>query len=174
VFQYRQLRERLYHVDHGLGEIDDGLHSPTQGLENEYAVRLACLKEIQMRALGNLIDVQEDRVLKKGEARSRAEPKVGDLILIRRHQLDKQRGNKLEPRWHGPYVVTKFARSGRSVFYATLQNPTMNVGRRHLDNVVTYRRRTVTKEECGTIMDDIDRGWKEMEGFTRKIDLGVL
>ena len=118
--------------------------------------------------------MQKDRVLKKGEARSRAEPKVGDLILVRRHQLDKQRGNKLEPRWHGPYVVTKFARSGRSVFYATLQNPTMNVGRRHLDNVVTYRRRTVTEEECGTVMDDIDRGWKEMEGFTRKIDLGVL
>ena len=171
MFQYRQLRERLYHVVRELDEIDDGFHSPTQGSKNEYAVRLACLEEIQMRALGNLIDVQEDRVLERGKARTRTEPKVGDLILIRRHQLDKQRGNKLEPRWHGPYIVTKFTRGGRSVFYATLQNPTMDVGRRHLDHVIVYRRRTVTEEECGTVMDDIDRGWKEMEGFVRRVDL---
>jgi hypothetical protein len=54
-------------------------------------------------------------------------PAPGDVVLIRQSELDKQRGRKLEPKWEGPYVVTRYSKGGRFVFLAMVSNPEMGI-----------------------------------------------
>ncbi len=39
-------------------------------------------------------------------------PKVGDLVLVRNHAVDGQRGRKLESRWLGPRLLVSLSSSG--------------------------------------------------------------
>jgi len=95
------------------------------------------------------------------------------LILLRWIVVDKERGHKLEPRWEGPYVVTRRTKSGRPVYYATLQNPTIELGRRHMNQV----RIDVPREEgqfmrinaaTTVVEDDVKDG-----PLVREMDLSV-
>ncbi|ODQ50664.1 hypothetical protein SAICODRAFT_166709 [Saitoella complicata NRRL Y-17804] len=79
-----------------------------------YSVRLAQMDELCQHSLEELIAYQVRREeLELLKRRSRP-PQVGDLVLRRRTDLDKQRGRKLEPRWTGPLHVVKVAHHGRS------------------------------------------------------------
>jgi hypothetical protein len=94
----------------------------------EYALRLSQLDELRESALECLSDTQRRMIdAAKGE---RKVLRVGDLILIRRHIVDKERGHKLEPKWIGPFYLVGFTKGSRSVTYANVQQPQVIVGRR--------------------------------------------
>lgn len=40
----------------------------------------------------------------------------GDLVLLRRFVVDKDKGQKMEPRWEGPYLVEAIRRSAVSAW----------------------------------------------------------
>lgn len=41
-------------------------------------------------------------------------PQIGDAVLIRRLQQEKERGHKLEPVWEGPYLLQKVTKNGQA------------------------------------------------------------
>jgi len=104
----------------------------------EYAVRLATLEELRSSALDNLSAEQRMLVERRNEPSRNRDPVVGDLILLRRIVVDKEKGHKLEPKWEGPYLVESLTGSGRSVYYATLNNPDQRLGRRHVNQVRVF------------------------------------
>lgn len=75
-----------------------------------YAQRLSKLEEIRE-------DVRT-RMMRKGipvrPGRFWEPPTDGDLVLLRRFEVDKQHGRKFEPRWEGPYRLEDIAWHGRS------------------------------------------------------------
>jgi hypothetical protein len=68
----------------------------------EYALRLSQLDELWESALDCSMETQRRMILTeegRGECKNLKE---GDLILLRRHIVDKERGHKLKPKWIGP------------------------------------------------------------------------
>lgn len=43
-----------------------------------------------------------------------ASPCQGDLVVLRGSVLDTQRGRKLEPKWDGPYLLSRILKNGRA------------------------------------------------------------
>ena len=64
-------------------------------------------------------------------------PGTGDLVLLRRFAVIKDKGKKLETRWEGPYKVTRVTKSGVSVIPEDLCTG-MKRGRYAIDDVKFY------------------------------------
>lgn len=63
-------------------------------------------------------------------------PQEGDLVLVRDHQRDKDKGRKLDPRWLGPRLLTSIAESGVAGYVQELYGD--KVKRYHLDDLKIY------------------------------------
>ena len=66
-------------------------------------------------------------------------PRVGDLVMVRRHALDNQKGKKLEARWHGPVRAVRLSASGNSMWIEELHVP--GEKRYHVDDLKVYVQR---------------------------------
>jgi hypothetical protein len=94
-------------------------------------------------------------------------PRVGDLVLQRRYELDTQKSKKLEPRWTGPYVLTRFSGTGQSAHITDLHTG-IDIGRHAVNNLKLY---TAREEAPGaeTWRDKTNRGlsqelrWADIE-----------
>jgi len=79
----------------------------------DYNSRLARLDEQRTKALGQIASDADFRE----RTESLWEPlDNGDLVLLRRFEVDRHKGRKLDARWEGPYVLTDLSwhkRSGR-------------------------------------------------------------
>ena len=67
-------------------------------------------------------------------------PQAGDLVIVRHHTIDNQRGRKLEPKWLGPRLLTKITKHGLSGYVRELHG-TGTVKRYHLNDILLYHQR---------------------------------
>lgn len=67
-------------------------------------------------------------------------PKPGDLVMIRRHELDNQKGRKLESRWDGPKLLVRFSARGNSGFVQEVHGDGKEK-RYYVDNIRVYVER---------------------------------
>ena len=81
--------------------------------EEEYDLRLAQIEEVRELTRERVLRDLEEREAKAAIPRYHA-PKVGDLVLRRRFNVDKSLGMKLYPKWDGPYRLSKISKSGVS------------------------------------------------------------
>jgi len=65
-------------------------------------------------------------------------PKVGDLVLLRDHQLAKSKGRKLDPRWSTPRIVEPISYSGVSAHICQLHDQPGVTKRFHFDDLLVY------------------------------------
>ena len=75
--------------------------------------RLVRLDHIRTEAATKIIDLAEKQEASQKPLRYAA-PREGVLVLLRRFLLDQRKGNKLEARWEGPYVLADLARHGKT------------------------------------------------------------
>ena len=94
-------------------------------------------------------------------------PKVGDLVLVRDMQKEKQHGRKLDPSWVGPRLLMRLTGSGVSGYVQEMYDD--KVKRYHLDDLKVYCRR----ERTATAATVIDRAAMMYTGFPgqRAVDL---
>lgn len=80
---------------------------------------------------------------------------VGDLVVLRKHEIDKQRSRKWEERWEGPYVIMREVKRQCSYILATLDGTKVR-GRYSIDSLKPYllRRTNGRLEACKA---DIER-----------------
>ena len=72
----------------------------------------------------------------KNEKKQRL-PKEGDLVVVRNHAVDSQKGRKLEWRWFGPRILVLYTASRLSAYVREVHG----VGkpkRYHLDDILLY------------------------------------
>ena len=106
---------------------------PDQG---DYVVRMAQMEEMRELARERMSAHLTD--LELSQKRPRYEtPKQGDLVLLRRFIVDKDKGRKLEPRWEGPYMLTKIAKEGVSGYLQDLKTDRIK-GRYGFDAMKVY------------------------------------
>ena len=67
-------------------------------------------------------------------------PIVGDLVLVRDHQLDQRKGRKLDPKWMGPRVLVKFTKGGKSAWVREVCGP-QKLKRYHIKDLILYHER---------------------------------
>lgn len=87
---------------------------------------------------------EQDRAIRSREDKLRWEtPREGDLVMIRRHELDNQKGRKLESRWEGPKVLVRLSARGNSGFVKEVHGSKEK--RYHVDDMKVYVSRRGTK-----------------------------
>ncbi|KAF8448476.1 hypothetical protein BGX38DRAFT_1330336 [Terfezia claveryi] len=64
-------------------------------------------------------------------------PKEGDLVMVRRHEVDKHKGLKLETRWDGPRLLVKLSKQGNSAIVKELHGRKTDK-RYHVDDLKVY------------------------------------
>ncbi|KAI5810160.1 hypothetical protein DFH27DRAFT_630018 [Peziza echinospora] len=131
-----------YHV--AALEDEDGLGELVEGWQ--YETRLAKVDELREIALVRLLEEQDKRMIEQKRCRF-PKPGVGDLVLLRRFIIDKDRGRKLEPRWEGPYLVRRMCKGGISGELEELGSGRLK-GRYSVDAMKLY----VVREEAAEVM----------------------
>lgn len=102
---------------------------------------LSVLDEIRSRALSKYIHNQallSARALQNQT--STMEVQKGDLVLLRRFAIDKDKGKKLETKWEGPYLVARVSYSKVSVILNDIITEKRK-GRYSLDSIKFYMKR---------------------------------
>lgn len=95
-------------------------------------------------------------------------PVEGDLVMVRRHEIDQQKGRKLESRWDGPRLLVRMSARGNSAFVRELHGTKEK--RYHVDNLKVYVRRGVScilKEGASGVAYEsavAEEGAQEMDG----------
>ena len=84
-----------------------------------YDARLATIDEIRSEATQRKLADKQKLALKT--FRDGKAPQKDDLVLVRRLQQDQQRSHKLEPKWEGPYKVTKTEWHDKSIWVRSLK-----------------------------------------------------
>ena len=77
----------------------------------DYNVRLAKLDEIGRHALAKNVNEAERLENEDGQWERLTD---GNLVLLRRFEIDKHKGRKLEARWEGPFRLSDISWHGRS------------------------------------------------------------
>jgi len=85
----------------------------------DYDVRLACLDESRNLALYRNLDHTAVTEKERGRWQRLEE---GDLVLLRRFEVDKHKGKKLEAQWEGPYLLGDIAWHGRTARLIDIQS----------------------------------------------------
>ena len=122
---------------------DQGGVEEEEGLVNGVWSRLSTMEEERDMAIERMMCAQkaiEAQYERKHSGKPQRNLSVGDLVLLRRFAVDKDKGKKLDTKWEGPYKVTKIGRSGVSM---TLED--LHTGKRKgsysLDHVKEYVKR---------------------------------
>ena len=113
-------------------------------------IHLTKLEEQREHALKRTYDNQQ--YLERSEIGKGEPPKKGDLVLLRRFIVDKDKGRKLETKWEGPYVVERVGCSRVSVVLSDLLT-NKHKGRYSTDSIKLYVTRGDAKEEEGNYID---------------------
>ena len=77
-------------------------------------------------------------------------PNVGDLVLVRDLQLDKQKGRKLDPKWLGPRILVKFTEGGHSAWVREVYGP-QKLKRYHINDLIQYHERAQAFGACAVL-----------------------
>lgn len=81
---------------------------------------------------------EQERAMRSHDGAVRWEPpKPGDLVMIRRHEIDTQRGKKLESRWEGPRLLVRLSERSNSGFVRELHGKEKEK-RYHVDDMRVY------------------------------------
>lgn len=144
--------------------IADGGFDDVNLEERQRSGRMAQLAEMREQAREKVLQNQDEQIL--GYVRHRyASPQVGDLVLLRRFVIDKEKGRKLEPRWEGPYLLKKEAKPGISGYLQDLKTERIK-GKYAFDALKVYvprESRTVNSVEerrsFGAMLDGCCEGW---------------
>ena len=64
-------------------------------------------------------------------------PKPGDLVIIRHHTIDNQKGRKLESKWLGPRLLIRFSASGLSAYVRELHGSATEK-KYHINDILLY------------------------------------
>ena len=99
---------------------------------------LAALRD-ENRLLSSEVASYSHHYHKLAQQRQRI-PEPGDLVLVRNHQVDNQRGRKLEARWLGPRLLVKWTHHRRSGWIRELHG-TATPKRYHIDDIILYHKR---------------------------------
>ena len=117
----------------------------------------------------SILDEQERQI----EARQREleqrraevwQPRAGDLVLLRRFAVNKDKGRKLEPKWEGPYRISKVTKSGVSVWLEDVCTGGKK-GRYSVDDIKIYlvREHGVAQEGYNRVGGIHRRGERQQE-----------
>lgn len=122
---------------------------------------MAQMMEMRELTRDRVLRAQEEQELSFSKERY-AVPQVGDLVLLRRFVVDKDRGRKLEARWEGPYLLQKIAKPGISGYLRDIKTGKIR-GRYGFNAMKVYvlrEHRTVTEGvELGVALTDICADW---------------
>jgi hypothetical protein len=83
-------------------------------------------------------------------------PRVGDLVLVRRFQIDKEKGHKLESKWEGPKLLQAVTESGVTGYVRDVYGEGVPK-KYHLDDLRTYLPRTYQQQPMEMRTVTIDR-----------------
>jgi len=87
-------------------------------------------------------------------------PEAGDLVIVRHHAVDNQRGRKLESRWLGPRLLVNLTPSGNSGHVQELHGDGATK-RYHLNDILLYKERETFQKE-GVTFEPGPRGTHPM------------
>ncbi|KAL3247644.1 hypothetical protein ABHI18_012339, partial [Aspergillus niger] len=91
-----------------------------------------------------LDEVRESAAVEQNQHQSNrkaaTEYRVGDLVLVWRTTVEKDKGRKLDARWSGPFKVSKVSRHKRSVILSEIGTNLM-LGRYHVDHLKLFLTR---------------------------------
>lgn len=79
--------------------------------------------------------------LKSVRERKQKIPKPGNLVLVRNHAVDTQRGRKLEAKWLGPRILVSYSASKVSAHIREIYGDG-KTKKYHLNDIVLYKERT--------------------------------
>ena len=88
---------------------------------------------------------------KSENTRKQKIPKEGDLVIVRNHAVDSQKGRKLESRWLGPRILVSYTASGLSAYIRKLHG-SGKTKRYHLNDLLLYNPRSAFKINDTTIL----------------------
>lgn len=80
-------------------------------------------------------------------------PKAEDLVIVRHHAVDNQRGRKLKPRWLGPRLLIGLTPSKNSEYVQELHGDGA-AKRYHLNDILLYKERGTFQKEGLTFVPD--------------------
>lgn len=144
-----------------------GAGFPIDNLEKQQCdVRMAKMEEMRELSRERFTRYQDEQALAYAKNRYAA-PEEGDLVLLRRFVVDKERGRKLEPRWEGPYLLKRIAKAGISGYLMDIKTLKIK-GRYGFDALKVYvpREEQVPRTDMSCV--DLDQGMGMLcEGWYR-------
>lgn len=75
-------------------------------------------------------------------------PEPGDLVLVRNHAVDGQRGRKLEAKWLGPRILVSYSASKVLAHIREIYGDG-KTKKYHLNDIVLYKERSAFTREGG-------------------------
>ena len=146
-------------IDEAMKSVLPSMPAPDRG---NYALRIAQMEEMRElareRMTAHLTDLELAQKMPRYET-----PKQGDLVLLRRFVVDKDKGRKLEPHWEGPYSLDRVGREGVSGYLRDLKTDRIK-GCYGFDAMKVYvPREEKCSSECITVEEGVvrlcDGGW---------------
>lgn len=135
----------------------------SEGIEHQQRdVRLAQIEEMREFTRERMLVHQDDQITTYVKNRYEM-PKEGDLVLLRRFVVDKERGRKLEPRWEGPYVMFKVAKPGVSGYLRDLKTQKVK-GRYAFDALKVYVPRELREAQAVEVQVSLSEGLEPLCG----------
>jgi len=160
-----------HHAAHGVGSLE----------QRQYDLRIAQIAEMRELTWERVLQHQDEQIATQIRSHH-AKPQLGDLVLLRRFVVDKERGRKLEPRWEGPYQLTRIVKEGVSGVLSDLKTE-REKGKYGFDTMKVYLPREVAKGQAlvdGVAWEEalpwMCKGWYEGQRFVdieRWISSGV-
>ena len=147
---------------------DGSLWTKDQDLAARQFERVTKIEERRAEAAEKIVEQAEEKMSRQKEVRFQA-PGEGDLVLLRRFLLDQRRGNKLEPRWEGPYRLGDLAwhgKTGRLYDINTRELMRVKKGglkdRVHLNDLKLYLTRRTEEMNLVTLLEygNGDEAWE--------------
>ena len=84
-------------------------------------------------------------------------PEPGDLVLVRHHAIDNQRGRKLEAKWLGPRLLTRLSASRLSGYVRELHGDGKEK-KYHINDLLLYYERQNRATVAGATLEHNTRG----------------
>ena len=131
------IEPKRFHIDLDQGEMPLPLDANEPMPEHQYALFMALRGENRILAseTASYLEPNPSKISRKQRI-----PEVGDLVLVRNHQKDKQHGKKLEAKWLGPRMLVRWTNDKLSGWVRELHGAG-NPKRYHLDDMVMYYER---------------------------------
>ena len=127
---------------------------------------MAQTEERRDLARGSILATQDRQIETRQrdlDRRQEVKYQPGDLVLLRRFAVDKDKGKKLEAKWEGPYRITRITKSEVSVWLEDLCTG-MRKGRYSIDDLKIYVAREHMVRPEGHIRLDGGQRKEEIAG----------